>query len=54
MANFTRGADSLLAGWGGTGATRAEVVHPLSEIQVAEILKQKPERGVIALSLIHI
>ena len=51
MANLKRGADSLLAGWGGTGATRAEVVHPLSDIDVAEIVRQKPERGVIARGL---
>lgn len=45
------GSDELLAGWGGTAPTRARVVTPLNDADVAALLDRAPGRGVIARGL---
>lgn len=51
MADPRRGALALLAGWGGTSPTRAEVVHPFAGDEVAEVVRAHPDRGVVARGL---
>lgn len=51
MADRRRGAPSLLAGWGGTSPSSAEVLHPFATDEVVDLVRTRPDRGVVARGL---
>ena len=51
MGDRRRGATALLAGWGGTSPSTAEVLHPFGDAEVTEVVRARPDRGVVARGL---
>ncbi|MFM7270889.1 MAG: FAD-binding protein [Actinomycetes bacterium] len=51
MGDRRRGSNTLLAGWGGTSPSTAEVLHPFGDAEVTEVVQTRPERGVVARGL---